>query len=49
MPGLSQIPEHVQWMEKAEEDCRNAEYVLTLEEDCPLGTVCFHSQQCVEK
>lgn len=38
-----------QWIEKAEEDYKNAEYVLTLEEDCPLSTVCFHSQQCVEK
>jgi len=38
-----------QWIEKAEEDYRNAEYVLTLEDDCPLSTVCFHSQQCVEK
>lgn len=38
-----------QWIEKAEEDFRNAEYTLTLQEDCPLSTVCFHSQQCVEK
>ena len=38
-----------QWIEKAEEDYKNAEYVLTLREDCPVGTVCFHSQQCVEK
>lgn len=38
-----------QWIEKAEEDYKNAEYVLTLEEDCPVGTVCFHSQQCAEK
>jgi hypothetical protein len=28
-----------QWIEKAEEDYKNAEYVLTLEEDCPVGTV----------
>ena len=38
-----------QWIEKAEEDFRNAEYTLTLQEGCPLSTVCFHSQQCVEK
>jgi len=38
-----------QWIEKAKEDYKNAEYVLTLEEDCPVSTVCFHSQQCVEK
>ncbi len=38
-----------QWVEKAEEDWKNAEYTLTLEEECPVSTVCFHSQQCVEK
>jgi hypothetical protein len=38
-----------QWVEKAEEDFRNAEYTLTLKERCPLNTVCFHAQQCVEK
>ncbi len=38
-----------QWVDKAEEDIRNAEHTLTLEEDCPYGTVCFHAQQCAEK
>lgn len=38
-----------QWMERAEDDLRNAEHTLTLGEDCPVGTVCFHAQQCVEK
>ena len=38
-----------QWIEKAEEDLLNAEHTLTLGEDCPLGTVCFHGQQCAEK
>jgi HEPN domain-containing protein len=38
-----------QWVEKAEEDLTNAEYTLTMEEGCPLGTICFHAQQCVEK
>ena len=38
-----------QWIEKAEEDYKNAEYTLTLKEDCPVSTVCFHSQQCIEK
>ena len=38
-----------QWIEKAEEDFRTADYLLTLKEDCPLNSVCFHSQQCVEK
>jgi HEPN domain-containing protein len=38
-----------QWIEKAEEDYTNAEYTLTLQDGCPLSTVCFHSQQGVEK
>ncbi len=38
-----------QWIDKAEEDLRNAEHTLTLEEDCPYGTICFHAQQCAEK
>ena len=38
-----------QWVEKAEEDIRTAEYLLVLKEDCPLNPVCFHSQQRVEK
>jgi HEPN domain-containing protein len=50
---MKELPEllHLvqQWVERAEEDLRNAEHTLTLQEDCPLSTVCFHSQQCVEK
>ncbi len=38
-----------QWVEKAEHDLKNAEHTLTLQEDCPLDTVCFHAQQCAEK
>jgi len=38
-----------QWVEKAENDLRNATHTLTLEEDCPFDTVCFHAQQCAEK
>ena len=38
-----------QWIDRAEEDLRNAEHTLTLEKDCPVGTVCFHAEQCVEK
>lgn len=38
-----------QWIKKAGNDLRNAEHTLTLQEDCPLDTVCFHAQQCVEK
>jgi HEPN domain-containing protein len=37
------------WVEKAEHDLQNAEYVLTLGDDCPTDTVCFHCQQCAEK
>lgn len=37
------------WVEKAENDLRNAEYVVNLEDDCPIDTVCFHCQQCAEK
>lgn len=46
-PELVQIIR--QWIDLAEEDKRNAEHTLTLQEDCPLRTVCFHCQQCVEK
>jgi HEPN domain-containing protein len=38
-----------QWIAKAEEDLKNAEHTLTLQEECPVGTVCFHAQQCTEK
>lgn len=37
------------WVEKAEHDLKNAEHTLTLGDDCPIDTVCFHAQQCVEK
>jgi len=43
------IEEVWRWVEKADHDLRNAEYVLTLTEDCPTDTVCFHCQQCAEK
>src|SRR5205807_2734981 len=38
-----------QWIERAEHDLTNAEHTLTLQENCPYDTVCFHSQQCAEK
>jgi HEPN domain-containing protein len=38
-----------QWVEKAEHDLRNAQYVLTLTDNCPADTVCFHCHQCAEK
>jgi HEPN domain-containing protein len=38
------------WVEKAENDLRNAQHTLTLnDEECPFDTVCFHAQQCAEK
>ena len=37
------------WIEKAENDLKNAEHTLKLTDDCPYDTVCFHSQQCAEK
>jgi HEPN domain-containing protein len=43
------IPLVRQWVAKAEEDIRTAEYALTMPENCPHGTICFHAQQCVEK
>ncbi len=39
-----------EWVQKAENDLKNAEHTLTLgDDDCPFDTVCFHAQQCVEK
>ncbi len=38
-----------QWIEKAEHDLKNAKHTLTLKENCPFDTVCFHAQQCAEK
>ena len=39
----------LQWIEKAEGDYRNFQNTLKMGADCPLDTVCFHAQQCVEK
>jgi HEPN domain-containing protein len=50
MSGLPEINAQIRgWVEKAEHDLRNAECVLTLTNDCPTDTVCFHCQQCAEK
>lgn len=38
-----------EWVEKAENDLKNAAHTLKLGQDCPTDTVCFHAQQCVEK
>jgi HEPN domain-containing protein len=37
------------WVEKAENDFRNAEYALNLKENCPFDTVPYHCRQCAEK
>ena len=37
------------WVDKAENDLKNAGHTLGMEGDCPTDTVCFHAQQCVEK
>jgi HEPN domain-containing protein len=38
-----------EWLLKAENDLKTAAHTLTLGQDCPTDTVCFHAQQCVEK
>ena len=43
------IDEVWRWVEKAENDFRTAEYVLTMEENCPFDTVSYHCHQCAEK
>ncbi len=37
------------WVEKAENDLKNAANTAKMGEDCPTDTVCFHAEQCVEK
>ena len=38
-----------EWIEKAENDLKNAAHTLKLTRECPTDTVCFHAQQCAEK
>jgi HEPN domain-containing protein len=38
-----------QWVQKAENDLKNAACALRMGRDCPTDTVCFHAQQCIEK
>jgi len=38
-----------EWVQKAENDLKNAVNTLKMGESCPTDTVCFHAQQCVEK
>jgi len=37
------------WVQKAENDLITAAHTLTLGQNTPTDTVCFHVQQCVEK
>jgi HEPN domain-containing protein len=38
-----------EWVERAENDLKNAAHTLKMGTDCPTDTVCFHAQQVVEK
>ncbi len=38
-----------EWVQKAENDLKTATHVLTLGEEAPTDTICFHCQQAVEK
>lgn len=49
MTGPAFAPRPKDWIQRAENDLRNAERTLTLIVDCPLDTICFHAQQCAEK
>lgn len=49
MTGPAFAPKPRDWVQRAENDLRNAEHTLTLVEDCPFDTVCYHAQQCAEK
>ena len=50
MVGNDRIAQVVcEWVEKAENDLKNAAHTIKMGEDCPTDTVCFHAQQCVEK
>ncbi len=50
---MSAPPERIargsDWVEKAKHDLINAHHTLTLAEECPFDTVCFHAHQCAEK
>lgn len=37
------------WVQKAENDLKNAEHTLLLKDECPTDTVCYDAQQCAEK
>ena len=37
------------WIQKAENDLKNANHTMLMDDNCPFDTVCFHAQQSVEK
>ncbi len=39
----------IQWIKKGDHDLITAVHTLSLTEQCPYDTICFHAQQCVEK
>ncbi len=49
MPDAEALALVRQWVQKAENDLTTASFTLKLGKTCPTDTVCFHSQQCVEK
>jgi HEPN domain-containing protein len=50
MPGPDLVVVVIrEWLAKADNDLTTAAHTLTLRENCPTDTVCFHAQQCVEK
>ena len=50
MPNHEHVVEVLrEWIEKADNDLKNASHTLKLARECPVDTVCFHAQQCVEK
>jgi len=50
MPDLEKVIIVVnEWVDKAENDFKNAAYTLEMGDECPTDTVCFHAQQCIEK
>ena len=50
MPEVEQVTAVVrEWLDKAENDLKNAAHTLEMGEACPTDTVCFHAQQCAEK
>lgn len=50
MPEIEKIITVVsEWVNKAENDLKNAVYTLEMGEECPTDRVCFHAQQVVEK